>query len=773
MDFEKALENAFAGGNVGAITAAVLAERASKSLVTTLSKVAIKEIDANRFNNVTMLLKSIENVSELEEDFANLAKHGLIVKISCQLCLERFLNSPIMAVMCWFESALKALKGRGGAQELHTLLEAFYDFFLLVCQTNIEAGRGQWTSLFLLKLGGVVTDSGVKFDLRLEAIRTFNAILDKMTREERKKLNLSSDHSLLLGKFGKVILHVGDYEMQVSLSEALCRMTARKWRKDLATGWFSNPAFASSFSIIKDGEFEVDCRTFLNEVNSYFGDERRVYTFPCIRVFLDSTELFKPEDDNLEQYWIDFNLGSSCVSFFINDPEASLWESVHLTREIVYRYCIRDWDDQTVLTIHLTNAISHHKTKGRMVQIFFDSCQPILQAAQMVFHASSLVPYIPEEQQPSPADPINILSTDFHKGKPKQHACPVEGSGVMMQDLFQFPDNSSDTEVNKAKSHLFSQSGSSDGSSHCTPENKENPAWQSHGEAGGGMPRSKLNYSRKKPRTKIKLKILPLSSPSSTDETRPAKIAYNKGILEQLFDKDRDQTMEIPHSVKMAGIDSGFPDITTHQDEQYASTPMDFAPSQNPPAPRKRLLEISDCCEMPSIGAKMERNVLGPGLKPRVLFPSSPLEEATESLSRTLVGDAESETEMGSGVITAFQTFKTQLRAHFSSRYKQIEAQSQQALTDCQQNVSSLLSAVHHHRLGHLERFQATVVQELGRLEDDCLSLKTIEKETVSFWQRESQAVKLFCDHQQKRLTSYESRENGQTEASDVVVNPP
>ena len=36
------MENAFAGGNVGAITAAVLAERASKSLVTTLSKVAIK-----------------------------------------------------------------------------------------------------------------------------------------------------------------------------------------------------------------------------------------------------------------------------------------------------------------------------------------------------------------------------------------------------------------------------------------------------------------------------------------------------------------------------------------------------------------------------------------------------------------------------------------------------------------------------------------------------------------------------------------------------------
>ncbi|CAL8312700.1 unnamed protein product [Merluccius merluccius] len=32
-------------------------------------------------------------------------------------------------------------------------------------------------------------------------------------------------------------------------------------------------------------------------------------------------KLFSPKDDKLDQFWIDFNLGSECISFFIDDPE--------------------------------------------------------------------------------------------------------------------------------------------------------------------------------------------------------------------------------------------------------------------------------------------------------------------------------------------------------------------------------------------------------------------------------------------------------------------
>ena len=36
-----------------------------------------------------------------------------------------------------------------------------------------------------------------------------------------------------------------------------------------------------------------------------------------------SMKLFSPKDDKLDQFWIDFNLGSECISFFIDDQQVS------------------------------------------------------------------------------------------------------------------------------------------------------------------------------------------------------------------------------------------------------------------------------------------------------------------------------------------------------------------------------------------------------------------------------------------------------------------
>lgn len=35
-------------------------------------------------------------------------------------------------------------------------------------------------------------------------------------------------------------------------------------------------------------------------------------------------ELFQPQDENVDEFWVDFNLGSKCVSFFIDNPNASV-----------------------------------------------------------------------------------------------------------------------------------------------------------------------------------------------------------------------------------------------------------------------------------------------------------------------------------------------------------------------------------------------------------------------------------------------------------------
>ncbi|MEQ2193054.1 hypothetical protein XENOCAPTIV_022653, partial [Xenoophorus captivus] len=50
---------------------------------------------------------------------------------------------------------------------------------------------------------------------------------------------------------------VSDYELQVSLSEALCRLTPRREREQRANQWFSSSDISSAFCDIRDADFEV------------------------------------------------------------------------------------------------------------------------------------------------------------------------------------------------------------------------------------------------------------------------------------------------------------------------------------------------------------------------------------------------------------------------------------------------------------------------------------------------------------------------------------
>nr|XP_046211764.1 synaptonemal complex protein 2-like isoform X4 [Oncorhynchus gorbuscha] len=797
--FEIILEDAFVSNNVGAITAALLREKASKSLVNRLNKVANKELDRSVFKSVTLLLRAIEDVCQYDEDCFNcLARQGLVYKM-----------------LTWFERAADFLKMEEykGVKDLPSLIETFFDFFLRL-PPSVE-DRGELTSVFLLHVGVVGTDPDVTFSLRLEAIRTINSILDNTTKEERRKLSMSKDHCQLLEQFAKVILNVGDYEMQVALSEALCRMTIKRSRKELTSKWFANPVFAEGFNAINDTEFEI---------------------------------LFMPEDEKLEHFWVDFNLGTSCISLFVNNPEGSLWESIHLLRADVFRFSVCDCDNQTILTVHLSNPLTYRMTKGKMVQIIFDSKHDILDAAKRVFESKRLLQSVRSDDQPSIQHVMEPLQSDLDvlaaletsslsptlatAGSTEIPAVNQTSLATTLsqerietspEDIFELC-ASSDTEVARAKTRLFStQSLSSGGSTHSTPTNKEKRKQKSKSkdspppaEAGSSVilsQRAKHDYTRKKPKTKSKLKsehattrlpshplilfecselrwssrhpavarlpltlstVLPLSSPSSADEASPVKHRTpacrsaggtpSTNIAERLFDKlKEEESLEFPPPSNQISRDSGFRDVTGEdwdesvfpREEQDASTPTDHVPNQEAGIHRKRPWASAEGVD--SGGAAEKKSVpleSDPRQRPRAFFPSEPLEEAAESMSRVLNEEVESEMEMGSGVIAAFQTFKSQLRAHFSSRYKKIEARSLQSLMDCQKNVTSLLGAVHDSRLVHLERFQATVVQELGRLENDCISLKEIECETVNFWQSESQSVRSFCDRQQQRLES-------------------
>ncbi|XP_036376756.1 synaptonemal complex protein 2-like [Megalops cyprinoides] len=350
-------------------------------------------------------------------------------------------------------------------------------------------------------------------------------------------------------------------------------------------------------------------------------------------------------------------------------------------------------------------------------------------------------------------------------------------------DVFHL-NNHSDTEVVRAKARLFSQSTSSNGSAKSTPDiggkrrefhktSHSRHASESDSRAAPGdkrrRPSIRFDYTRKKPRPKSKLKILPLSSASSAEE--PAVVKHSTPVPESVFQQQKclpapkDQGLDIsPVPVKTwqvpdseSSVSSGNPVFDQAGQaaagvEECITGKVTVSPSavkRNKDIPAAVLGLVPEKQQM-----LQEEDQLGCCQTPTVLYPSSPRDCTKERITTMLTEGSES--EMDSGVISAFQTFKNQLREHFASRYRKIESQSLESLSDCKKNVASLLRTVHNHRLMHLESFHSTVVTELANLEQDCHSLKEVERETVNFWRTESQTVELFCDRQQKRLQSLE-----------------
>ncbi|KAF4075898.1 hypothetical protein AMELA_G00224190 [Ameiurus melas] len=772
MSLSSRLEAAFATNNVTAVFLFIIGEKSSESLIDQLDDVACRDLHKYEFKNVTLILRALEQVISKDEDCIN------------QLAPMR-------------------------------LMEVFCEVSMRLCQSNAE-GSIKIFEILLLRFGAVVIDQDVHFNLRLEAIKTINSMLDSASKETRKKI-CQSDHSSLLEEFAKVIIDVGDYEMQVAISEALCRMTPKKLREELVGKWFNYRSFASTFTTIRVKEFETDCRMFLNELNNYFGSSRRVFSYPCIRAFLDTTEVFKPEDELLQKFWIDFNIGTSCIGFYVNDPHETLWELIHLPKEAVSSYNLQECDDQKILNIHMLLPVGHGQITGKMVQITFDSKHDIQTAVNKVYaggdelqlletgkHAAfcqedSGIPITPTEiKQTFTSLPITettekaqgFYALQSGPGKWQSHKCrtfPTENKYSLIND--------SDTEVALAKAVVFSQSVSSNGSvssvksfpsAKSTQKRKirmfhsESDSCVSPGERPLLKCKPQCDYTRKKTRLKSKLKVLPLSSPSSSEE-KYFKQSTPKHKMERKRGEgiDGKQTLDLSDQPKESILGSRFEDKTFLDDsvftkEEPVGSIEEDTVVKEPSVPlNKRLLplaELNICCDNGS-----EEQLSFSTLKPRKLFVSPSLENAEEAITQALMEDEQSEAELSSGVMAAFDSFKGQLREHFSSRYEKTETKSLRSLTDCQKTVSSLLKTVHDQRLIHLECFQNTVVQQLGHMEQNCLSLKNIERETLGFWQSVSDKVRAFCNEQQKRLDSLELLREGvqvhrrQAEGTDAM----
>ncbi|XP_074549789.1 synaptonemal complex protein 2-like isoform X1 [Halichoeres trimaculatus] len=652
-----------------ALVSLLLDEGLNRVTLAKLDRMVTTDLNGSSLTRVSIVLKSLEKLSENKEHLQTLIRLGLTVK-----------------VLSWFDIVYDLLTSDAQicTAPLYSLTDKFYDYILILSKVSLPVSQ---LSVVLLNLAQFALETKLYFPLRLEAIKTFNNVLLSLSKEKRNVIqNDPNQTQTLCQRMAEAILTAGDYEMQVSLTEALCRLTLKKDRWQRASEWFTCSATRDVFCEIRDRDFEVDCRQFLNFVNGENETGTRIYTFPCLRAFLETTELFRPKDEKLDIFWIDFNPGSGCVSFFIDDPQESLWGSIHLMRENVDDY--RVWlkpdectEGKTILRVHLSLPILHQNCEGQTVELTFNSehQQHLEEAAYRVFK---------KEQTP------------------------------LVQD--------------------------SDDTSKVLPEKK-----------------SGVRGYRGKKQKKTRLKILPLSSPSSDDGTLKLK---TPNTAEHLFD-------QFAHSTPK--YSSGGPvgaETQISQNESKKSVDVPLLKKAVVVLDRKRAVldsgYLSDQHE--SVSAHKKR------AGPHVEWEESSLSMAELSPERLELGadeevgllneqtdpgekGEEPKLDLTSGITAAFDTFKTNLEQHFTSCWQNIQDEVVLSLNECQQHMTDLLTAVHKHRLLLLQRFEVSVNDQLKQLQESSESLNSINTELLSFFQSEMKRLDSFCDEHLHRLKSTES----------------
>ncbi|XP_034446233.1 synaptonemal complex protein 2 isoform X1 [Hippoglossus hippoglossus] len=298
----------------------------------------------------------------------------------------------IKKMVQWFEKCrqLWIQCGPQWDEPLFNLSEDFFDALTVVHEASKE-GTYNITESFLYPVGQLGIDPRIYILIQKEAIRKFNLILDKIPVELKKerKILTSQEASDIMVKLAGRILQGGDYDLQTALTEALCRMATPVQRRELASRWFSMEHVANAFAKICDSEFETDCRKFLNLVNGMQGDRRRVYSYPCLEVYLDKHELLMPADEKLEEFWIDFNLGSHSISFYFSladgDGEEGQWETICINENELQSYTVKEEGKRKVLQLKLSEVVMVGGVEGSSLTIHFSSSLDIRQAASSIY----------------------------------------------------------------------------------------------------------------------------------------------------------------------------------------------------------------------------------------------------------------------------------------------------------------------------------------------------------------------------------------------------
>ncbi|NXC60160.1 SYCP2 protein, partial [Aleadryas rufinucha] len=361
-----------------------VSHRCSKQFANKLDKLLCWALDKQDIKGISTLLnaiqKCVKKISIAGEDgLPAMIKHGLVGRINLPLFSLYMVN--------WFEKlkGILVLRGNEKNEMLASLAEDFFIMLLTVCDSRPE-GKMQILENFVLRTCSLITDTRINIYVQQEVIKKLNLLLDKIPRDARKKILSTKEMLLVMSEMGRTILDAGDYDTQVAITEALCRMVSEKQRGELASQWFPMEFVSTAFKGIKDSEFETDCRKFLNQVNGMLGDKRRVFTYPCLSAALDKYELQIPLDENLEAFWVDFNLGSRSISFYVAAEDAELqWETVIIREDDVNMYSLEEKDSRKLLTIDLKSPVNVGTLEGGKFLLYFDSILEIKDVTRRIY----------------------------------------------------------------------------------------------------------------------------------------------------------------------------------------------------------------------------------------------------------------------------------------------------------------------------------------------------------------------------------------------------
>nr|XP_044603837.1 synaptonemal complex protein 2 isoform X7 [Equus asinus] len=315
--------------------------KCSKQFFHKLDDLICRELNKRNIQTVSIILVSIGRCGK---NISILGQAGLLAMLKQGL---------VQKMVSWFEKSKEIILSQGNSTDeaVINMLEDLFDLLMAIHDINDE-GKRQVVESFVPRICALVIDSRVNICIQQETLKRMNAMLDKMPEDARKILS-NQEMLILMSSMGERILDAGDYDLQVGIVEALCRMTTEKQRQELECQWFSMDFIANAFKGIKDSEFET---------------------------------LQIPSDEKLEEFWIDFNLGSQSLSFYIaGDNDGHQWEAVTVPEEKVQIYSIEVRESKKILTIILKNTVKISEREGKELLLYFDASLEITNVTQKVF----------------------------------------------------------------------------------------------------------------------------------------------------------------------------------------------------------------------------------------------------------------------------------------------------------------------------------------------------------------------------------------------------